>query len=61
MACSYCGSALHTATHCPKTWGGYGNRQKMRCSYCGSNNHYRDACPKTVAPHNRKPDRYVRD
>jgi hypothetical protein len=46
MRCSYCGSQLHTTKHCPKTWGGQGNRAGLRCSYCGGRDHNERACPK---------------
>lgn len=46
VRCTYCGSRRHPVEYCPKTWGGYGNRQRLRCSYCGGTNHNRDACTK---------------
>lgn len=47
MRCTYCGSNLHTAANCPKTWGGQSRRNAMRCAYCGANDHNINACPKT--------------
>ncbi len=49
MRCTYCGSTLHTATNCPKTWGGSANRNNMHCTYCGSKEHNVKACPKTFS------------
>jgi hypothetical protein len=46
MNCSYCGSKLHPTSHCPKTWGGQANRNRLRCSYCGGADHNYEACPK---------------
>ena len=28
LHCTYCGSKQHTATYCPKTYGGEGNRRR---------------------------------
>lgn len=48
MRCGYCGSGLHTAANCPKSWGGSARRNAMRCTYCGGRDHTINACPKTA-------------
>lgn len=61
MYCTSCGSRLHTAEHCPRTWSGSVARLHLRCTYCGGRDHNYEGCPKIRAAHTIKPQDRVLD